>query len=49
MEELGSNVRSINRVLKQLAEEEEIINLKGKVKLQDLNATLSMISSYDLD
>ena len=48
VEELGSNIRSINRVLKQLAEEEILINLKGKVKVQNLDLILSMISSYDL-
>ena len=49
VEELGSNIRSINRILKQLSEEGVIMNLKGEVKVQDLNSILSMISHYDLD
>lgn len=49
VEELGSNIRSINRILKQLAEEEVIINLSGKIQIDDLNLILSMISHYDLE
>jgi len=48
VEELGSNIRSINRILRQLAEEEIIVNLNGKIKVDDLNLILSMISDYDL-
>lgn len=49
VEELGSNVRSINRILKQLAEEDVLINLSGKIKVDDLNLILSRISQYDLE
>ncbi|MBQ8992554.1 MAG: winged helix-turn-helix domain-containing protein, partial [Turicibacter sp.] len=48
VEELGSNIRSINRILRQLAEEGIIVNLNGKIKVDDLNLILSMISDYDL-
>jgi len=49
VEELGSNIRSINRILKQLAEEGVIINQSGKIQVDDLNLILSMISQYDLE
>lgn len=49
VEELGSNIRSINRILKQLAEEGVIINQSGKIQVDDLNLILSMISHYDLE
>ena len=48
VEELGSNIRSINRILKQLAEEGMIVNLNGKIQVDDLNLILAMISDYDL-
>ena len=48
VEELGSNIRSINRILKQLAEEGIIINLSGKIKIEDLNLVLTMMSQYEL-
>ena len=48
VEELGSNIRSINRILKQLAEEGVIINQSGKIQVDDLNLILAMISDYDL-
>lgn len=48
VEELGSNIRSINRILKQLAEEGIIINLIGKIKIEDLNLVLTMMSQYEL-
>ena len=48
VEELGSNIRSINRILKQLAEEGVIINRSGKIQVDDLNLILAMISDYDL-
>lgn len=48
VEELGSNIRSINRILKQLAEEGIIVNLNGKIQVDDLNLILAMISDYDL-
>ena len=48
VEGLGSNIQSINRILRQLAEEEIIVNLNGKIKVDDLNLILSMISNYDL-
>jgi len=49
VEELGSNIRSINRILKQLAEEGVIINQSGKIQVDDLNLILSMIRQYDLE
>ena len=49
VEELGSNIRSINRILKQLAEQGVIINQSGKIQVDDLNLILSMISHYDLE
>ena len=48
VEELGSNIRSINRILKQLSEEGIIINLSGKIKIEDLNLVLTMMSQYEL-
>ena len=48
VEELGSNIRSINRILKQLGEEGVIVNQSGKIQVDDLNLILSMISDYDL-
>ena len=48
VEELGSNIRSINRILKQLAEEGVIVNRSGKIQVDDLNLILGMISDYDL-
>ena len=48
VEELGSNIRSINRILRQLAEEGVIINQSGKIQVDDLNLILAMISDYDL-
>ena len=48
VEELGSNIRSINRILKQLAKEGMIVNLNGKIQVDDLNLILAMISDYDL-
>ncbi|MBQ4164239.1 MAG: Crp/Fnr family transcriptional regulator [Turicibacter sp.] len=49
VEELGSNIRSINRILRQLAQEGVIINQSGKIQVDDLNLILSMISHYDLE
>lgn len=49
VEELGSNIRSINRILRQLAQEGVIINQSGKIQVDDLNLILSMISQYDLE
>ena len=48
VEELGSNIRSINRILRQLVEEGIVVNLSEKIKVDDLNLILSMISNYDL-
>ena len=48
VEELGSNIEGINRILRQLGEESIIVSLSEKIKVDDLNLILSMISNYDL-
>lgn len=47
VEELGSNIRSINRILKQLSEQDVIVNLNGEIEVPDSNKVLALISHYD--
>ncbi len=49
VERLGSNIRSINRILKQLDEEGIIHNLNGQIEIEELSKILSMISDYDIE
>ena len=47
VEGLASSTRSINRILKQLAEESIINNLNGQIEVEELSKVLEMISEYD--
>lgn len=49
VEGLGSNVRSINRILRQLGDEGMIQNLNGKIEIEDLSNVLSIINQYDIE